>query len=344
MKNRIYFIVLCILSLSGCRNKPVKLPEADPVRVRVTGITTAQSLVPVHSAGIVIPGDEIKLSFKTGGIIADIAVREGDLVKKGNYLASLNLSEIKANVGMAENAYEKALRDWTRTRNLFNDTVASLEQFQNATTALEIAKSNLDVARFNLDHSVIRAPADGIILKQLAKSGEMIAAGYPVFLFGELGNNRWRIRTSLSDRDIVRINIGDTAHVTLDAYPGVNFYCEVVQISAITDPGSGTCEVELSLDPKDYRLAAGFIAGVEIFPSNREAGYRIPLSAIIELDGIGGFIYAVNDSDYVMKTGVEIISVSGSYVFVRNIPEGVSRIVSEGAAYLRDGEKVKVAE
>ncbi|NSW93225.1 MAG: efflux RND transporter periplasmic adaptor subunit [Bacteroidales bacterium] len=344
MKKNLNIIVFCILAVSACRNEPVKLPESDPVRVKVTGIKTAQSMVPVHSAGIVMPGDEMKLSFKTGGIIAEISAREGDQVKKGDLLASLNLSEINANVQMAENAYEKALRDWTRARNLYNDTVASLEQFQNATTALEVAKSNLSIARFNMDHSVIRAPADGIILKQLSKAGEMIAPGYPVFLFGALGNDRWKVRTSLSDRDIVRINKGDSARVTLDAYPGIYFSCKVVQISAMTDPVSGTCEVELSLNPGKFRLTAGFIAGVDIFPSRQDTGYIVPVGAIVGIDGNAGFIFTVNDSDYVRKTGIEILSVSGQQAIVKNIPEGVNRIVSEGTAYLKDGEKVRIVK
>lgn len=342
MKERIFLIVFCILTLPGCRNKPVNIPAYEPVSVKVTGIMPGHSFVPVHSAGIVVPGDEMKLSFKTGGIIAEIKVREGDRVKKGDNLAALNLSEINASVDMARNAYEKALRDWTRARNLYNDTVASLEQFQNATTALEMAKSNLDVARFNLDHSVIKAPADGIILKQVAKQNEMIAPGYPVFLFGLSGNNRWKVRTSLSDRDIVKINPGDSARVTLDAYPGVFFSARVIQISAMADPGSGTYEVELDLSSGAYKMAAGFIAGVDFFPARRESGYRIPLGSIVGIDGTSGFVFAVRDSGYVRKLGVEIESITGSEAIIKNIPEGVSEIVSEGAAYLRDGEKVKV--
>lgn len=342
MKKRLFLIVCYILALPGCRNEQEKIPVYDPVRVKVTGIMPGQATVPVHSAGIVMPADEIRLSFKTGGIIAEIKVREGDRVKKGDDLASLNLSEINANVNMAENAHEKALRDWTRVRNLYNDTVASLEQFQNATTALDMAKSNLDVARFNLEHSIIRAPADGIILKQLAKSNEMIAPGYPVFLFGVADNYKWKVKTSLSDRDIVKINQGDSASVSLDAYPGVEFSAVVTLINSMADPGSGTYEVELSMATGGYRMAAGFIAGVDIFPSGQKDIYRIPVGAIVGIDGNRGFVFAVNDSGYVRKTEITILSVTGSDVIIKSIPAGLKEIVSEGAAYLKDGDKVKI--
>jgi len=117
--------------------------------------------LPVRSIGIVATSEEIRLSFKTGGIIAHAYVNEGQSVKAGQLLAELNLSEITAQVNQAENGYEKALRDFTRAKNLFADSVATLEQYQNAETGLNVAKSILDAAQFNLVHSRIKAPAMG---------------------------------------------------------------------------------------------------------------------------------------------------------------------------------------
>ena len=177
----------------------------------------------------------LKLSFKTGGIVASVNVKEGDRVKKGDLLAALDLSEIKANVVQAQNGYEKALRDIERVENLYRDSVATLEQKQNATTALNVAKSTLEIARFNLAHSSITAPGDGIILKQLSRRNEMVAAGYPVFFFGSSGK-QWKIKANLSDRDIVRVNPGDSAVVNFDAHPEVEFCAVVDQVGGIANP------------------------------------------------------------------------------------------------------------
>ena len=81
---------------------------------------------------------------------------------------------------------KKQLRDYTRANNLFADSVATLEQKQNAMTALNIAKSNLDIALFNRSHSKIVAPENGLILKQFVRSNELASPGLPCFSFRDL--------------------------------------------------------------------------------------------------------------------------------------------------------------
>ncbi|MCJ7446500.1 MAG: efflux RND transporter periplasmic adaptor subunit [Bacteroidales bacterium] len=343
MKPIKFIILIILLCQAGCRNKTIKTPADEITRVRVMEITPESVSIPVHSSGILASSEEMKLSFKTGGIVAKINFREGDKVKKDQVLATLNLSEIKANVNLAVNGYEKALRDWTRAKNLYADTVATLEQLQNATTALNIAESNLNIAQFNLSHSTILAPDNGVILKQLVKANEMVASGFPVFLFGASGKF-WRVKSGLSDRDVVKINQGDSASVIIDAYPDIVFSAVVDQISGMSNPMTGTYEVELSLKDMGYRLAAGFIAGIDIYPAVKQAFIMLPVGAVIDADGEKGFIWSVTDSGTVKKLEVEIETLSGQKVAVKGIPDSVREIVSEGAAYLREGERVKVVK
>jgi len=325
----------------SCRNEPAGPARETITRVKTVEIVSETISIPIHSSGFLATSEEMKLSFKAGGIVARVNVSEGDRVKKDVVLAGLNLSEIKANVNIAANGYEKALRDWTRAKNLYADTVATLEQFQNASTALDVAKSNLNIARFNLSHSVIKAPGDGIILKQLVKENELVSAGYPVFLFGVSGES-WKVRSGLSDRDIIRINPGDSAVITVDAYPGIKFPAEVEQISGMSNPMTGTYEIELTLNGSGYRLAAGFIATVDVFPAKKTTIMKVPVGAVVDADGEAGYMYAIDSSDKVAKIRINIISISGSYAAISGISGEVKEIVSEGAAYLKDGMKVEV--
>lgn len=343
MKSIISILALIALISAGCGNKSVKTTSQEVTSVRLTQISPETISFPVLSTAVLVSSDEMKLSFKTGGIVAKIPVKEGDRVKKGDILATLNLSEINAQVNLASNGYDKATRDYKRAKNLYTDSVATLEQMQNAVTALNVAKSTLDIARFNLTHSEIIAPENGIILKQFVYVNEFIASGYPVFLFGSSGKN-WRVKTGLSDRDIVRINPGDSATVTLDAWPNIKFPAVVDQVGEMANPLTGTYEVEMTLSRTDYRLATGFIAGVKIFPSKKETFIMIPVGAIVEADGKSGYIYSVRDSMTTQKTKIEIVAISGSKAAIKGNLNGIKEIVSEGAAYLRDGEKVKIVK
>ena len=343
MKKSVLYGYFFLLLLSGCRNDAVQKPKNEITRVKIVSITPEDLSISVHSSGILASEEEIKLSFKTGGIVAGINAEEGDKVKKGDILASLNLSEINANVDLASNGHEKALRDWTRAKSLYNDTVATLEQFQNATTALNVAKSNLEIARFNLIHSTIKAPSDGIVLKQLVRENEMVGAGYPVFLFGTMGKY-WKVRSGLADRDVVRINPGDSAVVVFDAWPGIKFPAVVDLVSEMASPMTGTYETEMSLDGMGYRLASGFVAAVDIYPAKRQTFVLIPVGAITGADGKKGFIWSVSDSGSAIKHSIEIASIRGSEAVIAGIPEDVTEIVAEGAAYLKEGMKVEIVK
>lgn len=343
MKKTALLIFFSIMLSAGCRHTVEISPKEEITRVKVVKVTPDSAAVSIHTNGILSSAEELKLSFKTGGIVARVNVNEGDEVMKGDVLAELNLSEIKANVDLARSGYEKALRDLTRAKNLYSDTVATLEQYQNAETALDVAESNLEIASFNLNHSTIKAPGDGAVLKQLVKENELVGAGYPVFLFGTKGKF-WKVKSGISDRDIVKINPGDSAVIVFDAWPGIKFPAFVGQVSEMADPMTGTYEIELNLDGMGYRLASGFVAGVDIFPARKHNLIIIPVGAIAEAEGRKGSVFYVTDSGIVKKTKVNIVTISGSSITVEGIPQGISEIIFEGVAYVDEGMKVEVVK
>jgi multidrug efflux system membrane fusion protein len=343
MRNRVLILSVIVSLVAGCKSETHKATSPGPTQVKIISLEPEKISIPVHSTGILMTSEEIKLSFKTGGIVSEILVQEGQKVKKGDVLSVLNLSEINARVSLANNGYEKALRDYNRAKNLYADTVVTLEQLQNATTALNVAESNLAIARFNQTHSKIAAPDNGIILKQFVKENELVSQGYPVFLFGTSGRY-WKVKAGISDRDIVKISQGDSASVTFDAWTGVKFPATVEQVGEMGNPLTGTYDVDLLLHDKGYHLAAGFIAGADIFPSARESYLLVPVGAIVEADGQNGYIFVVSDSMTVNKTKISIAALLGSEAAIRSVDPGFKRIVSEGAAYIRDGEKVKIVK
>jgi multidrug efflux system membrane fusion protein len=336
----ISFIIIILLSVT-CKNSEVKVSSSQVARVKVTSVTSGAISIPVHTNGILVSSEELKLSFKTGGIVSGIFVKEGDRVEKGDLLASLNLSEINANAEQAQSGYDKALRDFRRAENLFKDSVVTLEQKQNAATALSVAKSTLDIVQFNLNHSRIIAPDNGLILKQFVKENELVSSGYPVFLFG-LSGKYWKVKAGLSDRDIVKINPGDSASLTFDAYPGVNFSAVVDQVGEMSNPYTGTYQVELLLSGSGYRMASGFVVSVNIFPKAKKIFSLIPIESIMEANGQQGNIYIVTGNMTVKKVSIDIKTLVGSMAAVTGIPEGIKEVVSEGAAYLKNGMKVEV--
>lgn len=340
----IYFVAaVALCSVNACRQAKIKESAVEPTRVKVAEISRKKMSFPILTSGLVVSAREVKLSFKTGGIIAGIFADEGTRVKKGELLAILNLSEIEALVNQVTNGYEKAVRDYNRVRNLYADSVVTLEQLQNAETAMNVSKASLEAATFNLNHSRIIAPENGTILKRLAENNEIISPGYPVFLIGTSGKY-WKIKAGLADRDFVRIIPGDSARVKLDAYPGVNFKAVVNQVSEAANPLTGTYEIELDLQHTGHKLASGFVANLEIFPAEADTFFQLPVEALVETDGQTGYVFTVTDSMKAKKIKVSIARIYNSSIAVSGGSGEMMKVITEGAAYLSEGDRVTIIE
>jgi RND family efflux transporter MFP subunit len=328
----------------SCSNSEEQELGTESIPVKTETVKMEKISRPVHTSGILMPVSQIKLSFKIGGLIHKWYVDEGSKVRKGQLLAELDKSEIDARVSQAKSAFEKAKRDYERVKNLYADSVATIEQMQNVETALQVAQADLKVAKFNLKHAAIYAPADGSILRRLAENDEMVAPGQPVYLFGVSGNE-WRIRVGVSEMDLLRLSIDDPAEVRFDAYPGKVFSARVAEIAETASPQNGTFEIELAMQKNKDVFKAGFIAKIDILPVKTQQFYMIPIEALIEADEAGGFVYVREESaGTVKKIPVGIDFIYKDRVAVTNAEGSLHKVVTDGSNYLNESSTIKIVD
>lgn len=331
-----------LVMASGCRTDRQEVPSPPAVGIRVREVRKQQIASSIRCTGTLSAKTESRLSFKTGGIIHRILADEGQTVREGQLLAELNLEEIRSRVQQAEQVLNKARRDYRRAENLYRDSVATLEQFEDARTALDVARANSRIARFNLQYSAIRAPADGRILKRVAEENEIIAPGHPVFLFASTRND-WVVRANLTDRDVIRVQMLDSARVTFDAYGEEVFGGLISEVGTAADPYTGTYEVEIHLLRKPPRLVNGLFARVDIYPAGQEERIIIPYESLAEGTGLIGYVYLIEEGRP-KRRKITIESVSDRGILVKEgLMEG-EKLVIEGTQYLREGSPVEIIE
>ncbi|MCB9284183.1 MAG: efflux RND transporter periplasmic adaptor subunit [Lewinellaceae bacterium] len=338
--------ILAVL-FSACSSNPEAEPtsQSQPssvVYVKTAAVERSELSPSIHASGIVGTSNEARVSFKTGGVIRRTLVDEGDLVKAGQLLATLDLTEIDAQVRQAKEGLEKSKRDLERAQNLYADSIATLEQVQNATTAVEVATQNVQIAEFNRQFSEIRAPFAGKIVAKLLNEGEVTGPGMPVFYLIGAGQQDWVVKVGLSDRDWARLHEGDEAVVHLDAYPGESFTAAVSKLADVANPMSGTFDAELKLQPKGKRLAAGLVASVEIQPRRNGTYALVPIESLVESNGSKGFVYVPGPEGNAQKAPVTIAFLIGEKVAISKGLDSVSRVVTAGAPYLRDGQAIEI--
>lgn len=340
--------LFALMGLSACGDASANQQQAgattdERIPVRTARVEQRALTLPVQASGILTSSAEQRLSFKIGGVIRKIYVREGDVVRAGQLLAVLDKTEIDAQVAQAQQALAKAERDLARVEGLYRDSSATLELLQNATTARDVAREAERIARFNQQYAEIRATRPGKIIRKLMNEGEIVGPGTPVFVLFETGADDWVVKVSLSDRDWARLSLGANARVTLDAYPETPFAGKVSDLAPAADPASGLYAVEIKVAPQTgKRFAPGLFAQVSIAPPASKTFAVVPIEAIVEGEGLSAYVFALQpDGERVRKVPVRVAFVEDRYAVVASGLEDVSEVITAGAPYLNENKKVK---
>ncbi|MBF8293012.1 MAG: Efflux transporter periplasmic adaptor subunit [Steroidobacteraceae bacterium] len=333
--------LVAMLGLAACGTGTDTTDAADAAPVRVTTVETASAAETLRAIGVVTPADEVRLAFKTGGMIQAIHVEQGDRVRRGQLLATLADDEVAAVVAQAQAIAGKSARDLERGRALLADEVATQEQVEDLETAHSVAAAALRSALFNARHARIEAPRDGVVQRRLAEPDELVAAGQPVLVVGNTGGG-WIVRAALSDRDVVRVQAGSAAEVVFDAFPDRRFAAKIIEISAAADPQTGTYEMKLSIDPQGARFVQGLVAKVVIADPDAENVAVVPVTSLLEADGRVATVFVVAESGVARRVSVQTGRLIGERIeVIAGLALG-DRVVTEGAAWLDDNDAVRV--
>lgn len=323
------------------------VPSADEsaVAVSLTKVEEGDYSLPVVSSGLITTGTESRMSFKTGGIVTSILVEEGQSVVKGQLLASLDQTEIDAQVSQSRNNLEKMKRDLERVERLYKDSAATLEQLQNIRTGYEVANESSRIASFNKQYSTIHAVASGRVIRKFVNEGEQVSGGSPVLVINSADENDWIVRIGLADVDWVRIKKGDKAVVRTDAYVDESFEATVSLINEGADVVSGLYLVEVKISPRGKKLASGLVANVEIVPSQKQHLKSVPIEAVVEGSGSNAYVFvASEDLKSVKKVPVRIAYLANNKAMISAGLEDFDKVITAGSAFLTEFSTIKVVE
>lgn len=333
-----------LFGIAGCNGGADDHQPAEPARVRVKPAVAGPAAPTIRTNGVLANKDEIRLSFKVGGVIRQLSVNEGNRVRKGQQLAQIEQAEIDAQVEQAAQVYEKARRDAERGERLYTDKVISLEQLQDLRTRLAMDQAALNSASYNRKYAAIVAPYDGVVLRRLAQERELVQAGSPILVLGA-EDRGFVVRAGLADREIVQVKLGDAAEVRFDALPGRVLTGKITEVSGAAAADSGMFGIEVSLDPSELPLKSGLVAKVAVVPATARAGERVyvPIAAIVEGNGRVARVFVL-DGKHVRRREVHVDFIDGEAVALQAGLELGEQVITDGAQYLEDGEEVVLAE
>ena len=249
--------LLIILSKSGAIGNKDKGKAVEIANVNATTIVET-----VSATGKIQPEIEVKISSEVSGEIIALNVIEGQVVKKGDLLVKINpdlytsgynrtlasLSQTKAGLSQADASFKEAKSNYDRNKTLFDkgiiskaDWDKSIATFESAVASksaayynVQSASATVNEAKDNLGRTTIFAPADGTISVLNVELGERVLGtqqmtGTEILRVSNLNN--MEVEVDVNENDIVKINVGDSARVEVDAYLKKKFKGIVTSIS-----------------------------------------------------------------------------------------------------------------
>jgi RND family efflux transporter MFP subunit len=338
-------LITLLLALSAVSCAQQKQDAAVPrQRVSVVTAQTGLGLPVMRATGTLSAKDQIPLSFKVTGVIARFFVDEGAPVTQGQLLAELERAEVDSGVRQATELSEKADRDLARSEKLYSDRVITREQVEDARTAAAVARAALTASRFNAGYAAIRAPGPGVVLRRQAEAKQLVQAGTPVLILANESRG-WIVKASVSDREVVNLRLGDPVRVRLDAFPGKELAGKISQITRVADARTGTFDLEVSTDVAGINPVSGLLVKLEIRPSAPAPELiHVPIQCVIEGDRQRAWVFAYDPGTHeVKRKPVEIAFIDGAEVALNSGVTAGERLVTDGLAYLRDGDLAELA-
>lgn len=240
-----------------------------------TATETAADAGTYSATGEFVSPVRSELSPKLPGRVAKMYVDEGSRVRRGQPVLELetdyvrlNLQSANAEVARAKAALDEAARDLERKRGLSaKDSIpkATLDRSQamydQASAAHQAASAQAALLRQQVGDSTLRSPVDGIVAEKRTDVGARLGDGGVAFVVVQL--SPLKLRFSVPERFLGRINPGDRVTATVDPYPNEKFEGIVKTVGGVIDPKTRTMFAEAEFANRDGRLRPGLFARVE---------------------------------------------------------------------------------
>lgn len=340
------------ISHSWAQDSKAAKPATAKAALTVSAVSPTNSALglQLQANGNVAAWQEAIIGAEVNGLkLTEVRVNVGDAVKKGQVLAIFSADsaradvlQAQASVAEAQATLAEAVANAARARSLQDTGALSAQQIAQYTTAETTAKARLDASRALLTNSQVRlkngqltAPDNGVISARLATVGSVVGAGSELFRMIRQSRLEWR--AEVTSTEVTRIKPGTSATVTAASGAQVQGKVRVIAPTVDAQTRNALVYVDLPVHPD---VKAGMFAKGE-FALGSSNALTLPQQTLVLRDG---FTYAmrIESTNKVSQVKLETGRRVGDAVEILQGAKTADRFVASGAAFLADGDLVKV--
>jgi membrane fusion protein, multidrug efflux system len=358
LKFKFYSTTATVLLLMACGNKQQQQQGPPPaVPVTVAEVKFSDAVYNDEYPATVVALNQTEIRAQVTGYVTGIYFKDGDKVRKGQRLYSIdqqlysaNYQQAVANLQVQETNMLKAQKDADRYHELDKQDAIAKQQVDYADAALEAAKkqvaaaqANVNAVRANVSFANITAPFSGTIGISLVRTGTSVVAGQTV-LNTISTDNPIGVDFAVDQKEVYRFTqlqqLGKKANDSIftiafgtDVYP---YPGSISLIDRAVDPQTGTIKTRLVFPNERNMLKAGMSTTVRVLNNSGRQSITIPYKAVTEQLG-DFFVYVVGDSSKVTQRRIVLGKQIGTDIIIREGLQAGDKIVVQGIQNLREG-------
>ncbi len=358
-------LVSWLTGLIACSNDKQHTTATPEIVRDVTLLNVQKTTVPdyTEATGTVRAAQSAQLSSQVMGTITRVNVHEGDRVRRGEVLITIDAAQQRSayasanaglqasqeNIAAADADYALAESTMRRYQTLFDKKSVSPQEYDEVKTRLAAAKARRDAAHAGrtqaeagvaeantaIGFTTIRAPFDGLVVAKLADAGAMATPGVPLLAIEDPG--RFRLEAIVDESQIGTVRLGEAVPVVLDSLGNQTITGKVVQIVPMVDPASRTFTVKIDL-PSNPQIRSGLFGRARFARGERQS-ILVPHNALLHRGQLDA-VYVVGKDDIAILRYVTLGKPSASDVEVLSGLENGERIVAQPGDRELSGKQV----
>ncbi len=309
-----------------------------PLPVKAAPATHATLNVEVTAVGTLRADETVMVRPEIAGRVETIHFREGQKVRQGETLVTLDQEEYQAQ--LASSAAQLALEQssYRRLQDMDRQQLASQQNLDEAKAKLDTARAQQELNRVRLSKTVIRAPFDGMIGLRKISPGAYVKPGDDIVALESLGAMKLDFR--VPETYLARLAVDQRLTARVDAYPEQSFEGTIYAIEPALDEETRTVLLRARLPNPHNQLRPGLFARVSLILERRENALVVPEQAIVPV-GQTTFVYRVADGKAVMTPVKLGLRRPGLVEILEGLSAG-DLVVTDGQLKIRDGAAVTV--
>lgn len=340
MNSKYYFIAALTAPffLTGCQKNINNESVGDKAtKVKVIQASSRGLSVSNRYSGTVEGATGSSLSFSVPGTVNNVYVKNGDYVRKGQIIASIDTISIKSSYNAAKAALDQAQDAYNRLKLLHDEKSLADIKWVDIQSKLQQARSMEKMAEKNLKDCYLKAPFSGVIAEKSMEVGQNVVPGIPVAKI--VAVQQIKVNVSVPECDISDIKIGDKAMLIVSAVGNSYLEGSVVERAIVANPLSRSYEVKIAVDNKDNLLLPGMVTEVCILGKTDKTGIILPAN-VIQIDEKNNNFVWVNSDGKARKRIVDCGEYTSEGVIIN---EGISNgdeIIISGQQKVSDGSTI----